>query len=224
MVYADFFAGPGICIDEETGQESQGSPLRSLNFGFSRIFLNDADLEAVEALRRRTGGDSRVHITHLDCNEAVKPALEFLLPKGGGSTLGLAFIDPTAFQMRFDSVEELTRHGRFDLLITFMTNYPKRFIGRPGFGRDSQFAGFVGDEAYGRLLQDRLEVGTDELLSAYKEQLHSIGYAYVDDITRVINTRGSTIYHPVFASRDIRGKDFFEKIRQRTYAGQRRMW
>ena len=223
LVYADFFAGPGMCIDQVTGQESEGSPLRALRFEFSHIFLNDADPEAVEALRERTHGDARVRITQLDCNDAVEPALDYLFPSRTASTLGLAFIDPTAFQMQFGSLRKLAMRGRFDLLITFMTNYPRRFISRGGFGLDSQFADFVGREAYSRNLQGRSGIGTDELLDVYKKQLASIGYKYVDDITRAINTRGSTIYHPVFASRSPRGKDFFEKIRQRTNSGQRRM-
>ena len=60
LVYADFFAGPGVCIDKQTLEESQGSPLRALKFGFSRIFLNDADPDAVDALRQRTHDDERV--------------------------------------------------------------------------------------------------------------------------------------------------------------------
>lgn len=224
LVYADFFAGPGVCIDEQTREASQGSPLRSLKFGFSRIFLNDADPDAADALRKRTHGDERVQITQLDCNDAVAASLDFLVPKGEEhSTLGLAFIDPTAFQMRFESVECLTKRVRFDLLITFMTSFPKRFITQPAFGPESQFAAFIGHHAYRLYLQDRLEIGTDELLEVYRKQLHTIGYEYVDDITRILNTRGSTIYHSVFASRSQRGKEFFEKISHRTYSGQLRL-
>ncbi len=224
LVYADFFAGPGICLEEGAGTESLGSPLRALEFGFSRIFLNDADPEAVDALRRRTQGDGRVRITQLDCNDAVGPALDFLIPPGEERrTLGLAFIDPTAYQMRFDSVRAFTARGRFDLLVTFMTNFPKRFISHPSFGPASDFAKFIGPEAYERDVRGRSRIETHELLQIYRQQLSSIGYEYVDDITRIVNTRGSTIYHSVFASRSPRGKDFFEKISQRSYTGQQRM-
>lgn len=224
LVYADFFAGPGRCIDEQTGVETLGSPLRALEFGFSRIFLNDADLEAVDALRERTRGDGRVVITQLDCNDAVQPAIDFLLPSGDPRpTLGLAFIDPTAHQMSFESIRALTRRVRLDLLITFMTNFPKRFITQPGFGPESDFAKFIGSDAYRRELQGRPRIQTHELLRIYRQELNRIGYGYVDDVTRIVNTRGSTIYHPVFASRHARGKDLFEKISQRTYAGQAKM-
>ena len=224
LVYADFFAGPGLCIEEGAGTESLGSPLRALDFDFLRIFLNDADPNAVEALRRRTQGDGRVRITQLDCNDAVGPALEFLVPPGEERrTLGLAFIDPTAHQMRFEAIREFTTGVNFDLLITFMTNFPKRFISQPGFGPRSDFAKFIGLDAYEEKVQGRSRIETYELLDTYRDQLGCIGYDYVDDITRIVNTRGSTIYHSVFASRHQRGKDFFEKISQRTYSGQQRM-
>ena len=222
LVYADFFAGPGRCVDEESGEESEGSPLRALRYGFSRIFLNDHDHVAVDALRKRTRGEDRVHISQLDCNDAVDEAIDFLILPGERS-LGLAFIDPTAHQMRFESIRKLTERGRFDLLVTFMTNFPKRFITTPGYGPNSDFAGFMGNEAYNQNLHGRPTVETHRLLEIYSEQLGSIGYEYVDHVARIVNTRGSTIYHQVFASRSQRGKEFFEKIRQRTYTGQQRM-
>lgn len=224
LVYADFFAGPGRCVVEESGKESEGSPLRAIRYGFSRIFLNDHDRVAVDALRERTRGEDRVHITQLDCNDAVDAALDFLIPSGASrTTLGLAFIDPTAHQMRFESIRKLTERGHFDLLVTFMTNFPKRFITTPGYGPDSDFAHFIGTAAYNQHLSGLSSIETHRLLKIYREQLKSIGYGYVDDEARIANTRGSTIYHQVFASRSQRGKEFFKKIRQRDDRGQFRM-
>ena len=137
--------------------------------------------------------------------------------------MGLAFVDPTAHQMRFEAIKEFTKGVNFDLLVTFMTNFPRRFISHPGFGPASDFAKFIGPEAYERDVRGRSRIETYELLQIYRQQLSSIGYEYVDDITRIVNTRGSTIYHSVFASRSPRGKDFFEKISQRSYTGQQRM-
>lgn len=224
LVYADFFAGPGRCVDEATRAESPGSPLRALDYGFSKIFLNDADSEAVDALSERVGDDDRVLITRLDCNDAVQPAVDFLVSRSDPRpTLGLAFIDPTAYQMSFASIRALTTRVRLDLLITFMTNYPRRFITRPAFGPDSDFARFIGPGAYDREVRGRSTIQTHELLTIFREQLKSIRYEYVDDVARIVNTRGSTIYHSVFASRHTLGKELFEKIRQRTYTGQQRM-
>lgn len=222
LVYADFFAGPGRCVDEESGEESEGSPLRAIRYGFHRIFLNDYDGVAVDALRERTQGEDRVHITQMDCNDAVDEAIDFLIPAGARrNTLGLAFIDPTAYQMRFESIRRLTDRGRFDLLVTFMTNYGTRFISRPGFDEDSEFARFIGPEAYSRRVQGR-SIRAHQLLQTYREQLGRIGYRFVDDVAR-IPSEGQSLYHLVFASRSQIGKEFFQKIRQRTYTGQQRL-
>jgi three-Cys-motif partner protein len=228
LVYADLFSGPGRTVEEGTGTESLGSPLRALQFReFAALFFNDGDEEAVRALRARTAHESpdRVRITNRDCDEAVEEAREFLFPRGAEqSTLGFAFIDPTAYQMRFESVQRLTAGLRWDLIITFMTSFPKRFIGQPGFDEGSDFDLFMGTREWLDLGGHRVAFGfTRELLDIYKGQLKTLEYEYVDDSIRVLNSKRSTIYHLIFASKHPRGADFFEKISQRDYRGQRRL-
>lgn len=228
LVYADFFAGPGINVEEEGGEESLGSPLRALEFDqFSALFFNDADPTAVDALRDRTATQppGRVLIKNLDCNDAVESARDFLFPPGSErTTLGLAFIDPTAYQMSFDSVRRLVRDVRLDLIVTFMTSYPRRFIGLPGFDEGSDFDRFMGTRDWLRLDTERPVFGfTRELLDIYEANLQTLGYLPPNDSARILNTRGATIYHLVFASKHPRGNDFFEKISQRDSGGQRKL-
>lgn len=222
LVYADFLAGPGVCVGRESGIESKGSPLLALDYKFTRIFLNDSDRKAVDALRKRTRGDGRVHITQMDCNEAVDAAIEHLIPSGAprSSTLGLAFIDPTAFQMRFESIRRLAERGRFDLLVTFMTSFPKRF-GTRIFDENSEFAHFIGIEAYKRL-KEQGRLSPYNQLELYRERLSDIGYKCADDVS-ITKANNQTIYHQVFASKHPRGCDFFKKSIQRQESGQLRM-
>jgi three-Cys-motif partner protein len=219
LVYADFFAGPGICVDEKTGHESLGSPLRAVaRSGFDRIFLNDADPEAVDALRRRIplSQQGRIRITKRDCNQAVEDAIQFLFPAGSErSTLGLAFIDPTAFQMNFDSIQRLCEGRRIDLIITFMTGYIRRFGSQESLAKEVD--GFVGGDGWRSGRTNR------EWLDSFEEKLTSLGYRHVDDDSRILNSKRSTLYHLVFASKDARGADFFRKISQREYRGQGRL-
>lgn len=228
IVYADLFSGPGLNV-EPTGRESLGSPLRALRLGgFSRVFANDADPEAVRALRERTKGEheDRLAITQADCNEAVRDARAFLFPaQSRSSTLGLAFIDPTAFQMRFDAMRELTSGVNLDLIITFMTSYPRRFLGRDAFGVGSDFDLFMGTRGWRALvgLNRNRRTFTRQLLDIYERQLGSLGYTYVDDDVRILNRNKSTVYHLVFASRHPRGKEFFARISQRSPGGDRRL-
>ena len=229
LAYADLLCGQGLCKDEG-GAETPGSPVLALKReSFARLFFNDADERAIEALRARMDREGlangrAVETTSRDCNEAAEQARAFLFPAGHArDTLGLAFIDNQGFEMTLDGLRRLTRGVRMDLLITFMTSFPKRFITQRGFGPESNFAKFIGPVAYRRYVQGRSRIQTHELLRAYRERLRTIGYRYVDDKVSVRNTNNSTIYHLVFASRHSLGKNFFEKISRRTSTGQQRM-
>ncbi len=229
LVYADFFAGPGRNVDESTQQEGLGSPLRALEFdGFTKLFFNDSNPEAVSALRQRVGPqrENRVLITQLDCNNAVDAARQFLFPNGTArNTLGLAFIDPTAYEMRFESIRRFTSDVRVALIITFMTNFVRRFRGQPGFDEGSNFDLFMGTREWLKLRDRRPSPGfTRDLLDIYESNLATLGYVHVDDDARILNTQRSSIYHLVFASKHERGADFFAKISQRDYSGQRRLF
>jgi hypothetical protein len=61
------------------------------------------------------------------------------------------------------------------------------------------------------------------MLDLYENQLKKLGYLHVNDDARMINSKGSTIYHIVFASKHPTGEDFFRKISRRTYRGQQRL-
>ena len=54
-IYVDLFAGPGLCLDEATNQEFEGSPLLALGSKtpFSGLFLNDTNREFITALQAR---------------------------------------------------------------------------------------------------------------------------------------------------------------------------
>ena len=208
--------------ERERGIEIKGSPLLALDYKFTRIFLNDYDHAAVAALRERTRGDGRVHIRQMDCNEAVDEAIECLIPPGvpRNSTLGLAFIDPTAFQMRFESIRRLAERGRFDLIVTFMTSFPNRFGSRI-FDENSEFAHFIGPEAYKRL-KEQGRITPYNQLALYRGRLNDIGYKY-NKVLNITNNNNQTIYHQLFASKHLRGVDLFGKISQRQESGQLRM-
>jgi three-Cys-motif partner protein len=229
LVYGDFLAGPGLCIDQETHEQSLGSPLRALRrTEFQRLFLNDANPQVAAALRARTANEppGRVCVASLDCNQAVEPARVSLFPPSGSNgTLGLAVIDPTAFQMSFDAVARLTYGVKLDLLIIFMSGYIRRFISTPEFAR--VLDAFFGTTAW-RDLVGRKHAGERltyrHLLDLYEEQLRGIGYVHVDDSQRMTNLQGATIYHIIFASKHPRGAEFFKKISQQKYNGQRRLF
>ncbi len=227
-VYIDLFSGPGMCVLEGTRQEIPGSPLVALSarYPFTAAYLNDMDLVAAEALRARLSSksDADITIANLDCNVAAREAGQ-ALSLDEPDTLGLAVVDPTAFQISLDSLSAMTQGRRIDLIITLMTGHLRRFIAEPAF--EAALDPFFGSATW-RSLVDLRASGTRityrRLLDFYENQLRSIGYLHVDDDVRILNTRDQTLYHLVFATKSDRGADFFKKISQRRFSGQRRMF
>lgn len=226
LVYADLLAGPGLCVTPTSRSLKGSAVLAAQRTEFTALYLNDLDPAATSALQSRLGNDPRLRIDTLDCNEAATTARRELFRRASPRrTLGLAVIDPQGFQMRLESLVDLTRDLRMDLIITFMTGYVRRFLSEPGF--DTHLDGFLGTADW-RRLRPGLETGGRSpsyraLLDLYKEQLHRIGYAYVDDHVQVLNRRERNVYHLVFASKSPRGTDFYEKISRKRATGQLRL-
>ncbi len=105
-----------------------------------------------------------------------------------------------------------------------MTGFVRRFITTPGY--EDALDGFYGTRAWRKILHGRDEgekVTSRKLLDLYEEQLAGLQYLHVHDDARILNSKRSTIYHIVFASKHPRGAEFFKKISRRTYSGQRRI-
>lgn len=225
LVYADLLSGPGVCIDTLTGEERLGSALIAAQHQeFSRLFINDTNIRATDALRVRLGDQhgGRILIHTGDCNTVAETAREFLFPPmSRRRTLGLAVIDPSAYQMHFDSIRRLTSGVRMDLMIVLMTSYMQRFLHTPSFIEplshilgDDQVADLNGRRSRGERL------GFDDFLSCFERQLASIGYDYVHRVP-AHNSVGGVVYHIIYASRHPLGQEFSARASSRRMDGQR---
>jgi three-Cys-motif partner protein len=229
LVYADLLAGPGRCIDVRSRAECLGSPLLALSHPeFCRLFFNDADARATTALAARAAEVARpgVRVETGDCNDAVTSARELLFPSDERSgTLGLAVIDPSAFDMRFDAIARLADWVHLDLIIIFMSGFIRRFARMPGFPeRLDEFFGTSGWRAILKETSQGKKLTYRRLLDLYEEQLRAIGYTQIPPEDRIVNRQGGTIYHIIFASKHPRGADFFKKISARRDDGQRSLF
>ena len=227
LVYADLFSGPGLCVDEESGEERPGSALMAAKREeFEAVFLNDISTESIAALKERVGeeGAGHVEFAGMDCNDAAVAAREHLFPPlDARGTLGLAVIDPTAFQISFDAIRRMTDGLRIDLIITFMTGYIRRFIGEDPL--EATLDRFFGTLDRRDLIPGRgpERLTYRALLDLYEDQLRSIGYSVFDDRQQARNRKGASIYHMVYASKHERGREFWEKISQRDHVGRVRL-
>ena len=221
--YIDLFCGPGLCADEVTGEEFDGSPLIALKCGkpFTHYFFNDKDKRAINALRARAVSLSTNNINYFseDCNDVIEHLLE-QLPE---SSLDFCFIDPTNWQIKFDSIRKLTKGRRMDIVITFHTGEMKRCAHQPPDELNDFFDGADWQVKYKEVIQKGKREGSPTLLNHYKQKLKSIGYKGFDSNILVKTTTGKHLYYLLYASKDPKGAKLWHNICQTTSIGQRRL-
>lgn len=227
-VYIDLFSGPGRCVIKDTGTEIDASPLIAAMTEppFTHLICNDLDDNAVETLRRRLMGVSRgvVHCLQADCNIVVDHIARYLdtLPPH----LSLCFMDPTNWQISFDSVTRLTADRSMDLIIVFMSASMKRVGHLP----DRRLTAFFGDDSecpeWMQIYQDTKQEhrAVRALLDHYRERLRSIEYTDFDDQVSVnLTPNNAPFYQMLFASKHPRGLDLWRKIAAKQHDGQLRL-
>jgi three-Cys-motif partner protein len=221
--YIDVFSGPGRCIVEDTGEEIDGSPLIALQckVPFTHYFFNDINVDSIQSLKNRSTSFSSANIElfNSDCNDVIRQLKSKLPP----SSLDFCFIDPLNWEIAFDSLSFLTAGRNMDLAITFHSGNMKRVVDDyPDVLND-----FFGDDEWQFECKSAMAKGQVRrgrtLLDAYEKRLRKLSYVVIHDFTLIKNTTGVPLYHLVFASKHPRGKDFWNKISQRTSTGQRRM-
>lgn len=219
LSYIDLFAGPGMCVLSGSGQRVEGSPLIALSYPFWRYAFVEKDAADADALRQRVQAHrngSRAQVIVADCNEAVEDVRRQMPERG----LTFAFIDPTAWQVRFETIRRLVDGRRVDLLVTFHIMGMRRNADRPMKIIDD----FFGTPAW-RPIVARQHLPASDLLNVYRRQLEGIGYVFDDTAPAVPvrNSKDAPIYYLLFASKHKRGYDFWRKITKEEETGQRRL-
>jgi three-Cys-motif partner protein len=228
--YIDLMAGPGRCIDRETGDEFDGSPLLALKSEppFSRAVLVESDESFASALSARTHADTaRCTVLAADCNAAGTIADARLVDP---RALTLCFADNLGLTVTFDTIRTLVAGNRpIDLMFTFQVNDLTRNIDDAMTSAEGdRFDAFCGSRGWREVVQ-RFDHGhtarsnrATALADFYGEQLGKIGYTCVEQLHRVMrNTRNAPLYRLLLASRHPRAGDFFRKIAAIEHDGQR---
>ncbi len=216
--YVDLFAGPGRIYNEDAGRFDDGSPLIALARDFTRYVFVEKERRAAAALRDRVAahprGDRAV-VLEGDCNDVIREVGRSL-PSDG---LTFAFIDPTSWQVAFETMRILTRRRRVDILLTFHIGGMRRVADR----EQPRLDAFFGTPDWRPFLGARLKAS--ELLGVYRRQMASLGYVAVDDTPAipVKNREGALMYYLVFFSKNERGYDFWRKIAAVDESGQPRL-
>ena len=221
LYYVDLFFGPGRCVIRHSATELEGSPLIALEVAFTHYYFADADEPSIDVLRERVAGindpGKRLHFYAGRAEETVDKVLTDL-PHPNRS-LGLAFLDPWAWDFSFEGLKRLTHGRRLDLLINFNIGYVKRnwryesseldsFLNLPVDHRD-----FFKTKAQG--IRD-----TRTLLDHYEDELRKIGYEHTADDRPVTNSNNTPLYHLIFGSKNKLGKTLRDAVSQKTLGGQ----
>jgi len=228
-VYIDLFAGPGMNIIRPGATETDGSPLIALKsqVPFTHCFFNDLNPQFLAALRARAqtvlnagkpGTPPNIEFSNHDCNEAVTR----IVRRAPAGSLVLAFVDPFKWELTFDSLANLTRNRRVDLLYTFHTGSIKRNAHLVLGQVDSSIGGTNWRSRY---QEARRGEKSRVILDYFEHELAQLGYRpdNVDDRILMRNSRNTPMYHMVYASKHPRGKDFWEKVSAILPSGQRRL-
>jgi len=114
--YVELFSGSGKCIDR-LGRACDGSPLIAIKTKppFTNFIFVDIEDDYCNALRERLKGMPNVDVKCGDCNKVVSEVLSMM------NTYDpcFVFLDPFGLELKWETVEKLSRKRRIDLLINF---------------------------------------------------------------------------------------------------------
>ena len=123
--YVELCAGPGRVQYDENGAFEDGSPLRAFKHDFTEFHYIELreDFAAALATRCETRETARpVQVIQGDCNAHIRDIVRQLPPAG----LTLAFVDPTNWQVNFETVRQLASVKRVDLVVSTFLGSMKR--------------------------------------------------------------------------------------------------
>jgi len=178
-VFIDLFAGPGRCIIKDNQTEIDSGGLRALQrteAPFNEYYYFDIAKHNVDALDKRTADKTGVHLNKGDSNVLVTQLVKDLLKKS--FRYHFAFVDPFGPDgLRFETLRELARLQRMDMLIHFPIGAIKRNLPSWINSKDTILDSFLGTTIWRDKLRGASKSNTFKILiDIFKQQLESIGY------------------------------------------------
>ena len=217
--YVELCAGPGRVQYEETGAFEDGSPLQAFKHPFTEFHYIELRKDYAAALAQRCGcveGLRSVRVVQGDCNERINEVVPHLPPAG----LTLAFIDPTNWQVNFETVRLLTGVKRIDLVVSMFLGSMKRV---PAENRPDVDA-FFGTDRWRTAPYTRPDgsLTLEGMMRCYREQLAGLGYLdHPAGREIAVRTKtGAPLYLLGFFSRHELGYQFWEQAIKREPGGQ----
>lgn len=215
-VYIDAFAGAGVHLSKDSGEEIPGSPQIAVNTDppFREYHFIDLNGLKVENLRTLFAGRSNVTIYEGDCNTVM---LEQVLPRVQYKDYkrGLCLLDPYGLHLNW---EVILQAGQMKTLDIFL-NFPIADMNRNVFWRNAEgvdesdiqrMNAFWGDDSWRRVAYKEVQTlfgpvdektDNETVAEAFRERLRTVaGFANVPEPIPMRNTQGAIVYYLFFAS------------------------
>ncbi len=225
LYYVDPFCGPGKCLIRNSEEETDGSPIIAARVPFTYYYFADGDERCIDALKERVEGmnlsEKPVCYYTGEANETIDEILRELPSER--KSLGLAFLDPWAWDFSFENLKKLTRGRRLDILINFNIGDMKRRWWESSPKMDS-FLNLPADHRVVFKTKTQEVPDARTLLDHYEEELGKIGYHYTTDDRPVTNSNNTPLYHIIFGSKHELGKKLRDAVSRKTASGQFKMF
>jgi three-Cys-motif partner protein len=226
--FVDLMAGPGRCVLEEDGTEFDGSPLLALRADppFTHVALTESSTRLAEALKRRVTSQpskAKIEVIGGDCNDTITiDRIRTFVPP---NALAIVFVDMLGADVRYETIASLTRKRKMDLLLTFQVGDLRRNVRdaliKPAEGKRLDL--FFGTRDW-RTVVPKTGDPILALTTFYEDRLKTLAYPYVGRSLDVMkNSKNAEQYRLLLASKNARGPEFFEKIAQISFEGNRRL-
>ena len=211
--YLELFSGPGRCLIRTTGKEELGSPLVVIGHEFTRFIFTEISVPAAQALATRLDSYPNAHLAEIWCGDCADVVQRLVIPS---TALTFAFIDPTGIgHVPFSLIKTLHRRApRCDLLINIQHGMGiKMNLHQYTQDADEQSAltRFLGNDSWKTLPRNDARSFFRGVLDLYKAQLDRLGFSFVGDEVLVRNDKNLPLYLLLYASKNPRGEDFWQK-------------
>ena len=191
---------------------------------FTYYYFADRNGRSIDALKERVTGidlsEKQVYYYTGQANDTIDEILGELPAER--KSLGLAFLDPWAWDFSFESLEKLTRNRRLDILIDFNIGDMKRRWQESSPDMYS-FLNLPTDHREFFKMEPRGVPDARALLDHYEGELRKIDYHHIADDRPVTNSNNTPLYHIIFGSKHELGKRLRDAVSLRTASGQIKM-
>lgn len=228
--YFDLFCGPGRCIDRDSEQELDGSPLIALRTKppFTNYYFLDANPVCIDALETRCAqfSDASISLEKADCNAAIKGIVE----RFDRRSLNVVLVDPTGLDVSMETLAYLGEGAAVDLIINFpFHSAVKRNIRRFVLRDKSRLDWWMGSPGWRDAFDEGSRKGwkhaVQNVVDFYKLQLRNAGYPYVSlGYVAPIKAGSTSLYYLLLASKNQRGVEIWERTSKILSSGQRRLF